>query len=29
MFLNPDKTIKRNTVNLPHWQQGETWIFVT
>jgi type I restriction enzyme R subunit len=29
MFLNPDKTIKRNTANLPHWQQGETWIFVT
>lgn len=29
MFLNPDKTIKRHTVNLPHWQQGETWIFVT
>ncbi len=29
MFLNPHKPIERHTVNLPHWQQGEAWIFVT
>jgi hypothetical protein len=29
MYLNPYKPIDRHTVNLPHWQQGETWIFVT
>ncbi len=29
MFLNPHKPIDRHTVNLPHWQQGETWVFVT
>lgn len=29
MFLNPHKPIEQHTVNLPHWQQGETWIFVT
>jgi len=29
MFLNPDEPIDRHTVNLPHWQQGETWIFIT
>ncbi|TAG08249.1 MAG: hypothetical protein EAZ42_11390 [Verrucomicrobia bacterium] len=29
MFLNPHEPIDRHTVNLPHWQQGETWIFVT
>ena len=29
MFLNPYKPIDRHQVNLPHWQQGETWLFVT
>jgi type I restriction enzyme R subunit len=29
MFLDPNKIIDRHRVNLPHWQQGETWIFVT
>ena len=29
MFLNRDKTIDPHRGNLPHWQQGETWIFVT
>jgi REP element-mobilizing transposase RayT len=29
MYLNPYKPIERHTVNLPHWQQGEAWIFVT
>jgi REP element-mobilizing transposase RayT len=29
MFLNPHEPIDRHRVNLPHWQQGETWIFVT
>ena len=29
MFLDPNKQIDRHTVNLPHWQQGETWVFVT
>lgn len=29
MFLNPNQPIDRHRVNLPHWQQGETWIFVT
>lgn len=29
MFLDPNKPIDRHKVNLPHWQQGETWIFVT
>ena len=29
MFLNPYNPIDRHKVNLPHWQQGETWIFVT
>ena len=29
MFLDPNKVIDRHRVNLPHWQQGETWIFVT
>ena len=29
MFLDPDKKINRHKVNLPHWQQGEVWIFVT
>ncbi|MEO5711888.1 MAG: hypothetical protein ABIT37_00220 [Luteolibacter sp.] len=29
MFLDPNKKINRHRVNLPHWQQGEAWIFVT
>jgi type I restriction enzyme R subunit len=29
MFLDPDKKIDKHRVNLPHWQQGETWLFVT
>lgn len=29
MFLDPNKKIERHRVNLPHWQQGEAWIFVT
>jgi len=29
MFLEPEKPIDRHTVNLPHWQQGQTWVFVT
>ena len=29
MFLDPNKPIDRHRVNLPHWQQGEAWIFVT
>ena len=29
MFLDRYKTIDRHRGNLPHWQQGETWIFVT
>jgi REP element-mobilizing transposase RayT len=29
MFLNRNKPVDRHRVNLPHWQQGETWIFVT
>jgi type I restriction enzyme R subunit len=29
MFLDPSKPIDRHRVNLPHWQQGEAWLFVT
>ncbi len=29
MFLNPQQAIDRHRVNLPHWQQGEAWLFVT
>ena len=29
MYLNPNKPIDRHRVNLPHWQQGQTWVFVT
>ena len=29
MFLDRDKKIDKHRVNLPHWQQGETWMFVT
>ncbi len=29
MFLDPSKEIARHRVNLPHWQQGEVWLFVT
>jgi type I restriction enzyme R subunit len=29
MFLEPDKKIDKHRVNLPHWQQEETWLFAT
>ncbi len=29
MFLDPDKTIEKHRVNLPHWQQAQAWLFVT
>ncbi len=29
MFLDPEKKIDKHRVNLPHWQQGEAWLFVT
>ncbi len=29
MFLDPDKPIEKHRINLPHWQQGEAWVFVT
>ncbi len=29
MFLNPYTEIERHQQNLPHWQQGETMLFVT
>ena len=29
MFLDPDKDIAKQRGNLPHWQQGETYVFVT
>ena len=29
VFLDPDKPIEKHRINLPHWQQGEAWIFVT
>jgi len=28
-FYNPDDTTTKHRRNLPHWQQGETWAFVT
>jgi type I restriction enzyme R subunit len=28
-FFNPDAEIERHQRNLPHWQQGEKWVFVT
>ena len=29
MFLDPHKDIEKHRGNLPHWQQGEAWLFVT
>jgi type I restriction enzyme R subunit len=29
LFFNPKKEINQTQHNLPHWQQGEAWIFVT
>lgn len=29
MFFDPDKPIEKHRINLPHWQQEETWIFLT
>jgi type I restriction enzyme R subunit len=29
MFLNPDQPISKHGGKLPHWQQGEVFIFVT
>jgi Transposase IS200 like len=29
MFLDRDEKIDKHRVNLPHWQQGEVWLFVT
>lgn len=29
MFFDSSKPIDRHRVNLPHWQQGEVWLFVT
>jgi REP element-mobilizing transposase RayT len=29
MFLDPNKKIEKHRVNLPHWQQGVAWLFVT
>jgi type I restriction enzyme R subunit len=29
MFLDPEKPIDKHRLNLPHWQQGEAWVFVT
>lgn len=28
-FYNPHEDISKHLHNLPHWQQGETWIFLT
>lgn len=28
-FFNPDTEIDKTTHHLPHWQQGEAWVFVT
>jgi len=28
-FFNPDAEIAKTSHHLPHWQQGESWIFVT
>ena len=29
MFLNPEAPIEKHRANLPHWQQGEVWVFLT
>jgi REP element-mobilizing transposase RayT len=29
MFLDPEKPISKHRINLPHWQQEGTWVFVT
>lgn len=28
-FLDPERKIDKHRTNLPHWQQEDTWIFVT
>jgi len=28
-YYNPDTPVDRHQRNLPHWQQGDVWIFVT
>ncbi len=28
-FFNPEEETDKHWRNLPHWQQGETWVFVT
>jgi len=28
-FLNPHDDVEKHRHNLPHWQQGDTWIFLT
>lgn len=29
MFLDPEKPVEKHRANLPHWQQQETWVFLT
>lgn len=29
MFLEPEKPIEKHKINLPHWQQEDTYVFVT
>ncbi len=29
MFLDPEAPIEKHRANLPHWQQGNVWIFLT
>jgi len=29
MFLDPEKSLSKHRINLPHWQQEGTWVFVT
>jgi len=29
MFLDPEKPISKHRINLPHWRQEGTWVFVT
>jgi hypothetical protein len=29
MFFDPEKPIDKRKGNLPHWHQGDTWVFVT
>jgi REP element-mobilizing transposase RayT len=29
MFLDPEEPIDKHRANLPHWQQGDVWIFLT